>query len=74
MASYTGSKINQLLKVWSAGTVAWRAPWLEKHGIYQQLVHEYEKTSVYAKWGRALMLRQGTRSSGPADFMQSKSN
>jgi len=58
MASSRGSKINQLLKAWPSGTVA-VLPWLEKQGVYQQLVHEYEKTSwvrtidrgAYAKAG-----------------------
>ena len=60
MASYTGSKINQLLKVWSAGTVA-VTPWLEKHGIYQQLVHEYEKTSWLRQVGQGAYAKAGDK-------------
>jgi hypothetical protein len=58
MTSYTGSKINQLLKAWSAGTVA-VTPWLEKHGIYQQLVHEYEKTSWLCQVGQGAYAKAG---------------
>ena len=51
MAGSTGSKINRLLKLWPAGTVA-LLPWLEKHGVYQQLVHAYEKTSWLSRIGQ----------------------
>ncbi len=51
MASETSSKINQLLKKWPSGAVA-VLPWLEKHGAYQQLVHEYEKTSWLRRLGQ----------------------
>jgi len=58
MASYTGSKINQLLKAWPAGTVA-VLPWLEKQGVYQQLVHEYEKTAWLRRMGHGAYAKAG---------------
>jgi len=58
MASSTGSKINQLLKLWPAGTVA-VLPWLGKHGVYQQLVHEYEKTSWLRRVGQGAYAKAG---------------
>lgn len=51
MASETSSKINQLLRKWPSGAVA-VLPWLEKQGVYQQLVHEYEKTSWIRRLGQ----------------------
>jgi hypothetical protein len=60
MAGSTGSKINQLLKVWPSGTVA-VLPWLEKQGVYQQLVHEYEKTSWVRRVGRGAYTRAGDK-------------
>jgi hypothetical protein len=58
MASYTGSKINQLLKAWPTGTVA-VLPWLEKQGVYQQLVHEYEKTAWLRRVGQGAYAKAG---------------
>jgi hypothetical protein len=58
MASYTGSKINQLLKAWPAGTVT-VLPWLEKQGVYQQLVHEYEKTAWLRRVGQGAYAKAG---------------
>ena len=60
MASYTGSKINQLLKLWPGGTVA-VLPWLEKHGAYQQLVHEYEKTAWLQRVGQGAYAKAGDK-------------
>ncbi len=60
MASSTGSKINQLLKAWPSGTVA-VLPWLEKQGVYQQLVHEYEKTSWVRTIGRGAYAKAGDK-------------
>ena len=60
MASSTGSKINQLLKAWPSGTVA-VLPWLEKQGAYQQLVHEYEKTSWVHRVGRGAYVKAGDK-------------
>ena len=51
MASETSSKINRLLKKWPSGAVA-VLPWLENQGAYQQLVHEYEKTSWIRRLGQ----------------------
>lgn len=60
MASSTGSKINKLLKKWPSGTVA-VLPWLEKQGVYQQLVHEYEKTSWLSRIGRGAYAKAGDK-------------
>ena len=51
MGSYTGSKINQLLKRWPNGTVA-VSSWLENQGAYQQLVHRYETTAWVRRIGQ----------------------
>lgn len=50
MAGHNGSKINQLLKRWPRGTVAVN-PWLEKHGIYRQLIDQYQKTAWLQRIG-----------------------
>ena len=60
MASHMGSKINQLLKLWPSGTVA-VLPWLEKHGAYQQLVHEYEKTAWLYRVGQGAYAKAGDK-------------
>ncbi len=60
MASYTASKINQLLKAWPSGTVAVLS-WLETQGVYQQLVHEYEKTSWVRRVGRGAYIKEGDK-------------
>lgn len=60
MASVVSSKINQLLKIWPSGAVA-VLPWLEKQGVYQQLVHEYEKTSWVRRVGRGAYARAGDK-------------
>jgi hypothetical protein len=60
MARYSGSKINQLLKLWPAGTVA-VLPWLEKHRVYQQLVHEYEKSSWVRRVGQGAYSKAGDK-------------
>lgn len=60
MASSTSSKINQLLKIWPTGAVA-VLPWLEKQGVYQQLVHEYEKTSWVHRVGRGAYVKAGDK-------------
>ncbi|MBI2358005.1 MAG: type IV toxin-antitoxin system AbiEi family antitoxin [Deltaproteobacteria bacterium] len=60
MASFTSSKINRLLKIWPSGTVAVLS-WLEKHGVYQQLVHEYEKTSWVRRVGRGAYAKAGDK-------------
>ncbi len=60
MTSETSSKINQLLKKWPPGVVA-VLPWLEKQGIYQQLVHEYKKTSWVRRVGRGAYARAGDK-------------
>jgi len=60
MTSSIGSKINQLLKAWPVGTVA-VSLWLEKHGVYQQLVHEYEKTSWLRRVGQGAYAKAGDK-------------
>ena len=60
MAGGTSSKINKLLKVWPSGTVA-VLPWLEKQGVYQQLAHEYEKTSWVRRVGRGAYAKAGDK-------------
>jgi hypothetical protein len=72
MASSTGSKINRLLKAWPSGTVA-VLPWLEKQGVYQQLVHEYEKTSWVRTIGRGAYAKAGDKVGGLAVCMPYKS-
>jgi len=36
-------------------------PWLEKQGVYQQLVHEYEKTSWVSRLGQGAYARAGDK-------------
>lgn len=60
MARYTGSKINQIIKAWPNGAVA-VLPWLEKHGAYQQLVHEYEKTAWLTRVGQGAYAKAGDK-------------
>ena len=60
MARYAGSKINQIIKAWPNGTVA-VLPWLEKHGAYQQLVHEYEKTAWLSRVGQGAYSKAGDK-------------
>lgn len=60
MASESKSKINQLLKVWPSGTVA-VSSWLETHGVYQQLAHEYEKTAWIERIGHGAFVRSGDK-------------
>jgi hypothetical protein len=64
MASSTSSKINRLLKIWPSGAVAVLS-WLEKQGIYQQLIHEYEKTSWVCKVGRGAYYKAGDKIEWP---------
>jgi len=60
MASSTSSKINRLLKIWPSGAVA-VSPWLEKQGVYQQLVHKYETTSWVCRVGRGAYAKAGDK-------------
>ena len=60
MASSTSSKINRLLKIWPSGAVA-VLPWLEKQGVYQQLVHKYETTSWVRRVGRGAYAKAGDK-------------
>ena len=60
MTSAASSKINQILKKWPSGVVA-VLPWLEKQGAYQQLMHEYEKTSWVRRIGRGAYAREGDK-------------
>jgi hypothetical protein len=58
MSSQNGSKINRLLRIWPHGTVA-VLRWLEKQGIYQQLVHEYGKSAWIKRIGQGAYIRMG---------------
>jgi len=60
MTSGQSSKINQLLKKWPSGAVA-VLPWLERQGVYQQLVHEYTKTSWLRRVGQGAYAREGDK-------------
>jgi Transcriptional regulator, AbiEi antitoxin, Type IV TA system/Transcriptional regulator, AbiEi antitoxin N-terminal domain len=60
MASFTGSKINRLLKAWPNGTVA-VSSWLEKHGAYQQLVQKYEATAWVRRMGQGAYAKAGDK-------------
>lgn len=60
MTSEPSSKINQLLRIWPSGAVA-VLPWLQKQGVYQQLVHEYEKTSWLRRVGQGAYARAGDK-------------
>ncbi|MCC6207504.1 MAG: type IV toxin-antitoxin system AbiEi family antitoxin [Gammaproteobacteria bacterium] len=58
MASEPRSKLNRLLRAWPQGTVA-VSRWLEVQGAYQQLVHEYEKSSWIRRIGQGAYVRAG---------------
>lgn len=58
MTSEKGSKINRLLRVWPHGAVA-VLRWLEKQGVYQQLVHAYEKSAWIRRIGQGAYVRVG---------------
>ncbi len=60
MASEIRSKINRLLTAWPQGTVA-VSRWLEVQGVYQQLVHEYEKSGWIQRVGQGAYVRAGVR-------------
>jgi len=60
MAGGKGTKINQLLKQWPSGTVA-VLRWLEKQGVYQQLVHEYEKSAWILRVGQGAFAKSGDK-------------
>jgi hypothetical protein len=60
MGSFTGSKINQLLKRWPSGTVA-VSSWLEKQGAYQQLVQRYEATAWLRRVGQGAYAKAGDK-------------
>lgn len=60
MDSYTGSKINQLLRRWPNGTVA-VSSWLEKQGVYQQLVQKYEATAWLRRMGQGAYAKAGDK-------------
>lgn len=64
MASASSSKINQLLKKWPTGAVAVLS-WLEQQGVYQQLIHEYEKTSWVRRVGHGAYARAGDKVEWP---------
>lgn len=58
MTSEKGSKINRLLRIWPHGTVA-VLRWMEQQGVYQQLVHTYEKSTWIQRIGQGAYVRVG---------------
>jgi Transcriptional regulator, AbiEi antitoxin, Type IV TA system/Transcriptional regulator, AbiEi antitoxin N-terminal domain len=64
MASFSGSKINRLVKAWPNETVA-VSSWLEKHGAYQQLVHKYETTAWLRRIGQGAYAKAGDKIEWP---------
>lgn len=58
MDSENRSLINQLGQEWPIGTVA-VTPWLEEHGIYQQLADRYVKTGWLERIGHGAYVRAG---------------
>jgi len=58
------SKINQLLKQWPKGTVG-TASWLQKHGIYRQLVRRY----VASEWLQPLDCGAFLRAGDKVDWL-----
>jgi hypothetical protein len=58
MASENGSKINRLLRIWPQGAVA-VLRWLQQQGVYQQLVHAYEKSAWIRRIGQGAYVRVG---------------
>ncbi len=52
------SKLNRLLQTWPQGTVA-VLRWLETQGVYQQLVHGYEKSGWVKRVGQGAWMRAG---------------
>lgn len=58
MTSVPRTKLNHLLRAWPQGTVA-VSRWLETLGIYQQLVHEYEKSGWIERIGQGAYVRAG---------------
>ena len=64
MTSEKGTKINQLLRLWPSGTVA-VLRWMEKQGVYQQLVHEYEKSAWILRVGQGAFTKSGDKIDWP---------
>ena len=58
MDSESRSKLNRLLGTWPQGTVA-VSRWLEAQGVYQQLVHGYEKSGWVRRIGQGAWVRAG---------------
>jgi hypothetical protein len=56
MNRHNGSKLNQLLKIWPAKTVAVHS-WLEKQDVYRQLVSSYQKGAWLKSVGRGAFVR-----------------
>jgi hypothetical protein len=64
MASENTSKVNQLLKKWPSGTVA-VLRWLQTQGVYQQLAHEYEKSSWLHRIGQGAYIKSADKLEWP---------
>lgn len=58
MDGYSGTKINQLLKIWPTGTVA-STSWLESQGVYHQLAADYERHSWLKRIGHGAFIKAG---------------
>ncbi len=50
--------LNNLLRQWQPGSIA-VSSWLNEQGVYQQLVHEYEKNGWIQRIGRGAYIRAG---------------
>jgi hypothetical protein len=64
MTSENTTKLNRLLRAWPSGTVG-TLNWLDKHGVYQQLAHEYTKGSWLEKIGRGAYTKAGEKVEWP---------
>ena len=58
MSGEKRQKLNHLFRQWLSGSVA-TIPWLEKHGVYQQLAFEYERSGWLERVGRGAYVRAG---------------
>lgn len=58
MSLHFKGKLNQLYKLWPAGTVA-VLPWLKSLGIKRQLVQKYEKSDWVQSIGRGAIIKSG---------------
>jgi len=64
MDSESGSKINKLLRKWPPGAIA-TPSWLKSQGVYQQLVHQYEKGAWVRRVGQGAYVRYADKVEWP---------